>query len=133
MFCKATIIYSILLHKLYKAVAAVTDTVGDDDGSDSMLVHEMAVESLIDMQQREALHLLLKGSLDSINDVIFPTLYSHKFQIKVSQYLVEGGLHLRFRMRLSWHMFLLEVTFFSVAEGVNVIFHSYFHIRGGNY
>ena len=59
--------------------------------TESELVHEMAAENLIDIQQREALDLVVKGRLGSINDVIAPKLYSNKFQAKVSQYLIDGG------------------------------------------
>ena len=59
--------------------------------SPSLILDERAVEDLIEMQQNETLELVISGKVFSVDDVVPHKLYSHKFQTKVADFLLDGG------------------------------------------
>ena len=56
-----------------------------------VILDEQALDDLIHMQQQEVLELVQQRKIFDIHDEVSPGLYSHQFQSKVAEYLVDGG------------------------------------------
>ena len=63
----------------------------DKDDAKYSGLDETAIDDLVHMQQAEVLELVTNRKIFDVHDEVPPRLYGKQFQMRVSEYLLDGG------------------------------------------